>query len=245
LSTAASNYNKILNRLFLILVFVFFQIHTVSAQTGPGGVGSSTDNLYWLRADSITGISDGNPITTWEDVSGNNNDVTQSTAGNRPTFGTNTLNGFPVVRFDDANQEFLYDTFPGYLNPPFTILAVCRFDNTTAYAINIGNHGNNHNTSIIRDDSRNAYLCNVGGSPKRWEGPQDSLPSGVVKILNALHSSSTTHSLYQNGFSQSLTAYSSPDISDLDSILNIGRSLDGTTGGDYLDGFIAELSVYT
>lgn len=60
----------------------------------------------WLKADGITGISDGTSITTWMDSSGNSNDASQSNASYRPILKTGIINGYPVVRFNGANQFF-------------------------------------------------------------------------------------------------------------------------------------------
>lgn len=58
----------------------------------------------WLKADAITGLNDGDSVTTWTDSSGNSNDATQSTAANKPTYKTSIINSKPVVRFDGSND---------------------------------------------------------------------------------------------------------------------------------------------
>ncbi len=74
--------------------------------TGPGGVGDSDIVQYWLRADSITGFSDGNSVTTWIDVSGNNNDLTGSGS---PEYRSNDVafNNRPIVRFQNGDRYTL------------------------------------------------------------------------------------------------------------------------------------------
>lgn len=67
----------------------------------------------WLDANQITGKNDGDTISTWSDVSGNSNNVTQATAGRQPTYKTNIFNGKPIIRFDDAawpNNDNLFST---------------------------------------------------------------------------------------------------------------------------------------
>lgn len=59
----------------------------------------------WLAADAITGLSDGDTISTWEDQSASNWDATASGSG-QPTYETNEKNGLPVVRFD-GTDDFL------------------------------------------------------------------------------------------------------------------------------------------
>lgn len=63
----------------------------------------------WLDASQIAGLSDGDPVTTWADASGNGYDVTQGTTANKPVYKTGIMNGRAVVRFDGSN-DFLANT---------------------------------------------------------------------------------------------------------------------------------------
>lgn len=56
-----------------------------------------------LDATAITGLSDGDSVSTWLDSSGFANHVTQS-GTSRPVYKTNILNGRAVVRFDGTNH---------------------------------------------------------------------------------------------------------------------------------------------
>lgn len=58
----------------------------------------------WLVADNISG-SNGDPVTTWPDASGNGNDATQSTTNKKPTLVTGALNGHSVVNFDGVTPQ--------------------------------------------------------------------------------------------------------------------------------------------
>jgi len=71
----------------------------------------------WLKADELD-LDNDDAVATWADSSGNENDATQTTNENRPTFKTNILNGKPVVRFNGSNS-FLNvgnDVFDGISN---------------------------------------------------------------------------------------------------------------------------------
>lgn len=59
----------------------------------------------WLEADGLTGLNDGDLISTWTDLSGNGNSPTQTGAA-RPVYKTNILAAKPVVRFDGSSQYF-------------------------------------------------------------------------------------------------------------------------------------------
>ena len=65
----------------------------------------------WLKADAITGLIDGDPVTTWPDGSGLANNATQSTVAKKPTFKTAIQNGLPVVRFDGVDDSMSLPNF--------------------------------------------------------------------------------------------------------------------------------------
>lgn len=77
---------------------------------GPGGVAATT---FWLRADEEVYVNAGTTLATngqlvqqWNTRSGTSAaNATQASAGNRPTYLTNVMNGNPVLRF--ANTHYL------------------------------------------------------------------------------------------------------------------------------------------
>ncbi|WP_249988553.1 T9SS type A sorting domain-containing protein [Polaribacter sp. Z014] len=71
------------------------------AQKGPGGVGDSSNNGLWLRADSFSSYGS---VSSWKDTSGNNNNAGQTAPTKQPiSHSTSNLNGMPIVRFDGAS----------------------------------------------------------------------------------------------------------------------------------------------
>jgi hypothetical protein len=58
----------------------------------------------WRQADTIVGLADSDPVTTWGDDSGNGFSVSQATTAKKPLYRTNVLNGLPVVRFDGVDD---------------------------------------------------------------------------------------------------------------------------------------------
>lgn len=98
--------------------------------TGPGGVGDSSSNGLWLRADIIDATS-GSSVSSWTDYSGFGNHATQSASSKQPTYqNTSSLNNMPVVRFDGTGDELsvpdhaLFDSTDG-----LTFYAVIRPNN--------------------------------------------------------------------------------------------------------------------
>ena len=54
-----------------------------------------------LDADAITGLSDGDTVSTWTDISGSGN---SGSAIGAPSYHTGVVNGKPVVRLDGVGQ---------------------------------------------------------------------------------------------------------------------------------------------
>jgi hypothetical protein len=71
---------------------------------GPGGVGNSTNNKLWLRADDLT-QGNNTSVTSWADASGNALTATNAVgAGSFPTFLTNSVNTIlPSISFDGGD----------------------------------------------------------------------------------------------------------------------------------------------
>lgn len=114
-------FMRILLTSFLIFPFV------LSSQSGPAGVGSSTNNPLWLKADAGTSSTvNGTAISLWNDQSGNAINVTQTVAAQQPSFTSNVLNGFPAIQFDDVNGANVNDKMIGPDSP--------LLDNTSGYS---------------------------------------------------------------------------------------------------------------
>lgn len=97
----------------------------VIGQTGPGGIGltDGTSNLViWLDANTLSGLSDGDPVSSWVDQSGNaNNAVTANdyTCEQAPEYedSASGRNGYPSVYFDSDNYEILEIAYDAMLAP--------------------------------------------------------------------------------------------------------------------------------
>jgi len=64
----------------------------------------SIDGLIaWYKADALTGLSNGELVSLWDDSSDFNNNATQNGTA-RPTYITNAVNSLPVVRFNGTNN---------------------------------------------------------------------------------------------------------------------------------------------
>lgn len=76
----------------------------------------------WWKADAITGLTNGSPVASWVDSSGNSRPMTQSSAGLRPTYVTNVQNGLPGVLFTSTAGSGLISGYdPGVTNSVFLV----------------------------------------------------------------------------------------------------------------------------
>lgn len=85
----------------------------------------------WTNPETLTGLNDGDPISSWADASGNSRNFTAAGAA-RPTYKTNILNGKAVARFDGIANAMSTGAFT--FNQPETVFLVLKFpfsgDNT-------------------------------------------------------------------------------------------------------------------
>lgn len=93
----------------------------------------------WLRSDLGITFSDEDSISTWADQSEQNNDATQTTAGERPRLINDFLNGKPVVRFDSLAWFQIAEVTEG-VNQSFFI--VVNFLGDGPHGTVIGSIGN-------------------------------------------------------------------------------------------------------
>ena len=79
---------------------------TLLAQTGPGGVGTSANNVLWL--DAGYGVSHIlGAVNTWADRSGNGNHayLPLTVPLGTPNLQTGAVNGYPALQFDGVDDQ--------------------------------------------------------------------------------------------------------------------------------------------
>lgn len=205
------------------------------AQTGPGGVGNSSNNVVWLDGNIVTTATHPN-IATWPDQSGNGNDFTQATSTNQPTIVT--YYGFNGLRFDGAdwlrrggiaalnnNSVTHYVVYNGYRPNHVGALFVSEFDQANFY----GSYRNNGNV--------NSYVRDNGGTPLT----NITSNSSSFQIINSIwNGSTTTFDGYKNGslYNSQSAANGSPTGNFRNTI---GASIFNTAG---FDGDMGEVILY-
>lgn len=216
-----------------------------------------TDNLIlWLKADTLS-LSDGAAVSLWDDSSPSNNDATQGTAVNQPTFQANEINGLPVVRFARDFSAFqgpdsdwmgtTYTTLSGGLS----YFAVFR---TTTAVVGKGYPGNAA-MNVIGDNTGGVWngFGHTGGKAEfnafesgfGWESytGATTVNDGVARDMIATFSpSDNTPRLFVNGVQEASgsTAYNTTFTAF--NRIGAGFSFSGT--GDFFDGDLAEILIY-
>jgi len=205
----------------------------LSAQTGPGGVGNSTDNKLWLKADAITGVADGASITTWSDQSGNGNDFTQSTASKKPTYAqsNSNFNNKPTVTFDGSSDFLDYGNGSMNASSVYSIFFVYRTTSTSPQY-------------LFDTKSGKLRIPHEGGGDKAYYDGKargtELRGTGTKLVEWELYDVSPKSSIYENGTkTQSGLSYSKRAINGSTSL---GANEAGN--GKYFNGSIAEGIIY-
>lgn len=224
------------------------------AQTGPGGVGASGTNDLWLDAalnsfnTGTTQASNGQTVQTWGDLSGNSNDVSQSTASARPVFTTGALNGRPTITFDGTNDYLDGQIAAGNISN-YEAFAVSRFSTATQGANDndvlflYGNSTNpNDRCGLIRTASNhptgsNQYLCFKEGLT--LSGP--ALNNSYHLFNQRITTTAPRHFFRLNGAAQAVTA--STKTLNTANFITLGR-FNYNAGLHHLTGDIAELIIF-
>lgn len=205
-------------------------------QTRGGGAAAWTPASIaglqlWLDASQITGLNDGDAVSTWTDASGNGYSATQGTASARPIYKTGILNSRPVVRFDAVDDTMSNGTFA--VNQANTWFAVVR---TTG-----GNGSYRFVFDAAAGSTRQALIYTVGTT--KW-----TIYAGALADESSTTASSTWRSIQAifNGASSSLIVGGTTTTVNpgTDNLAN-GYILGTGGGGTYIfGGDIAELGCY-
>ena len=186
--------------------------------------------LAWYSADSIVGLSDGDPVSTWPDRTANGFDLTAATT-DRPTYKTGIQNTLPAVRFD-GTDNWMTNTAIGARSQPITIFIVYAQTVYGGYATMISGGAG---SAIF-------WLWNFIGQPNmRLAGPDEVLTDkshpGTMSYVTARWSGATSF-VRVGGVQSAAVDPGSGDIT--------GLILGSETGGSsrFFKGDICEVIMY-
>ena len=215
----------------------------VMAQGRPAAGGLPVAGAaLWFDASQITGLADGDSVTTWSDMSGNTRHATQSGAGTlKPTYKTNIIGGKPILRFVAASSQRL-DIDGTMAIGASTTFVVFR---TAATVPNFQSAINFYQSGSVRwSFGANAIESNRNG----WAGTNASTaltqPSGAFSTDSAYvqtwKKTSTQWTIYRNG-----TAGTAINDSSSATAAASGVGYERGFNSYYFNGDIAEIIVYS
>ncbi len=159
----------------------------------PTYPGNLRNLKLWLRADRITGKSFGDPISQWDDQSGNGNHAVQATGSKQPTFYPNACCGYPGVFFDDKDDSLSTSLT---LNQPCTVFVVYAYRSTQSKFRRVLSGSNNWLIGPY-SNKHQAYV-NSGFVPSTAQPAVDPYEFVVVALRQ---NSGTSSELWVNGVS--------------------------------------------
>lgn len=204
----------------------------MSVKTPPG------TPVAWYRYDDVT-LADTDKVASWNDKSGNGYHVTAS-GSLRPTYGSQTLNGHPVLTFDGANR-LARATTPD-ISQPFTWLSVFRLGDDTDTGVSrvIAASTNDAGTNTILQGCR--FESSGTGQFAGWG-------SGSLELENGGPDENWHYgtSIFNGGSSENIfdgaTSSSGTGTSYNMNGLSIGDNVSGFTSSPWI-GDIAEVTIY-
>jgi len=194
--------------------------------TGSGAPWTPADITTAAWYDATTGVSDtAGAVDQWDDQSGNNNDLTQ-TSTNRPTTNSQTLNGLNVIDFDGVNDSLFHST--SFATQPTSFAAVFVRDVSGAdHTVFDGISGRN----MLRLRSTDVLAVFAGS----FVGT-DSITTGAI-LASGVFDDGSSEIRLNGGTAVSGTA----GTQDFDGGLRVGASTTGTA--QLLNGKIAEIVI--
>mgnify|MGYP001582536698 CR=1 FL=1 len=200
---------------------------------------SDVANLaFWFKADQITGLNDGDTLTTWNDQSGNSRNVTQGTSTKRPTYKTAILNGLPILRFDGAD-DFLKTSSEVSYTATMSVFSVIK--TSTGFASYPLTGIGSVNTFFHEFVSATSWKFSGYNTSNASNGlDANTITSGAWTVLSSMLRS-TTCEMYANGATNGSTARTGTNNSG-NAHLTVGAYGDGSFG--WLNGDLAEVIIY-
>ncbi|MDO5971717.1 LamG-like jellyroll fold domain-containing protein [Flavivirga aquimarina] len=213
---------------------------TTPTQTeGPGGVTSNLE--LWLKADS--GVEElasdsaehADPVLNWLDNTINNNDATQITGTNKPTYTDGVLNFNPVIDFDGDD---LLQTSAISTNSDMTVFTVAEGQSGVQKQILNLNGGDN--IIIEYEDATPTFRGRMYDGTNTGEISTTTVADGITYITNYDVYSGSNSELFINGSSIGTDATNT--YAPTSPIANIGGHPSNTA--KRWDGGMAEVIIY-
>jgi hypothetical protein len=201
----------------------------------------------WLKADAITGLTDGMTVATWADSSGNAGDATQATGALQPTYKTGIVNSWPVLRF--TGTEYLSSALvaPAGLTTRTVIAVVANVTQNGSGYNHVLHWGNAIPTNSYQSyglvvkcngTQTTPYSTNMGNHYTDIGFASNAAPTTGTMLIETSYNGAVD-TFYLNGASR---GSKSVPLNTTATGLKIGTRADPTD--EFLTGDIAEIFIY-
>ena len=220
-------------KLLITLGSIFLMI----AQTGPGGVGSSANNVLWLKANAGLTINGSNQTTLWEDQSGNSNDGTPETLGRAPVANVSQNSHQSLNWTNDAIQ--VSNSTELNLSANYTIFVVFRGTAvaSTADALYYKRNGAGNDQGLYFQGNR----LRIKNNTYERQTATAQFSNNTWYVVSLVHTGSGNYSLYRNG--QSVTV-NNASFNDLNAPSNQDLGIGARITGNRFSGQLPEIIMY-
>ncbi len=188
----------------------------------------------WYDADAIEGLIDDDTVATWEDISANSYDATQSTESLKPLYKTSIINGKPVIRFDGTDDVLSIGSLDAFTE--LTVVVVYKNNSVAAtFGGIIGTDGNSDGFQVVRQDSTQVlHMPGFAGHAT----PSSTILVSTPYIVSSIYTGASA-AIWVNGVDKGSTANSGTVSAG--TTYNIGRT---NSASRTLNGDIAEILVF-
>lgn len=227
---------------YLFLLCFLLHAGLLSAQTGPGGVGSSSNNKLWLDANRGITLSGAN-VTNWADQSGNSFNAVPNGSSARPTYVTSSINGYPSLDFDGTNDELWINDNAAFDVTQWHIFIVPMVDNAKDYNAWFckGNDGQ-ENFELLSYSTNNIHApIYYTDATRTSPSTANSQVGASACIIEYSYSSSVGRDVYRNNSNINTDNENKTPTTNNFSVY-IGN--ERNTTGRFADGDLAEVIFY-
>ncbi len=189
----------------------------------------------WLAADAIDGVSDGDSVSVWRDLSGSGSSAYPYAYSKRPIYKTNIVNSRPVVRFNGVNQSMMGKGFN--LNAVTGFLVVTArnqardWDRLIGFGPAAGSDFNTANgISVIQAATDGDFVLYRDIGADIMVIPSTFAAAGTFQIITFSFGAGTAQ-MWQNGNSAGTDTYSVESSASAEAYVLAEDTVSGVPGG--------------
>lgn len=204
--------------------------------------------VLWLKAECITGKSDGDDVGSWPDASGNNNDASQGTMAKRPTWEKDEINGFPTVRFD-GSDDCMSISWSGTLDvPQYTAMLIMKpaVQGALTTVFEIYDEGSPAGFNLELQSSENPRVVhsdNLGGQTQVL-GSGTGVSTSAFSLLTFMSAAADDHEYRVNGTTDTSSSTSRANTLDAACVGRVGCHYDGIAESRFQQMDLTELVLW-